>query len=527
MKDKLDKIKKRLIQTPITQIDSVIPKRHRSIDEQMQELFHDVQFRKIHADPKIFADAIPLKNKRKIITAYELSRQRPGFNLEEFITQHFSLFQFQGGEVYESGGKKVTVEQHIERLWDVLKRETYRDKGSLISLPYPYIVPGGRYDEQFYWDVYFTMLGLAESGEFELIEGMLKNYANMLRRFGCIPTANRTYFISRSQPPVFSYMVELASEYKGKSMLIRYLPYLIREYKFWMAGRKTVTEDQPVFRRVVRMPDGSILNRYFDQKSTPRPDIYNEDIDISREAKTRLPSEVYLDIRAGAESGWDFSSRWLRDGKHMHTIHTTDIIPVDLNCLLVHLEQTIALAYRALKQGKLAALYEKKAEIRIKAITTYCWSKDKEFFFDYDFVAKEHTPIYSMAAAFALFTEVATPKQAASVAKLLEEKFLQKGGLVTSLTDSGQQWDWPNGWAPLQWVGIQGLRHYEYHELAEEVRTRWIATNMAVFNKYHKMIEKYDVTKPGQFGKTGDYPMQDGFGWTNGVLLRLLNEDKL
>jgi alpha,alpha-trehalase len=526
MKRKLIQIKKRLIQTPMTQIDSVIPKRHLSIDEQMQELFHDVQFQRLHADAKMFADAIPLKNRRKILAAYELSRQRPGFDLKKFIAQHFSLFQFQGGEAYEAG-KKITVEQHIERLWDVLKREAYRDKGSLISLPYPYIVPGGRYDEQFYWDVYFTMLGLAESGHFELIEGMLKNYANMLRRFGCIPTANRTYFISRSQPPVFSYMVELLAAHKGKATLVRYLPYLIREYKFWMTGRKNLTEDESVYRRVVRLPDGAVLNRYFDQKSTPRPDIYNEDIDITREAKTRRPSEVYLDIRAAAESGWDFSSRWLRDGKHMHTIHTTDIIPVDLNCLLVHLEQTIAQAYRILKQGMLASQYEKKAQKRIDAINTYCWNEKEGFYFDYDFVAKKQTPIYSMAASFALFTNVASQAQADVVAAMLEKKFLQKGGLVTTLTDSDQQWDWPNGWAPMQWVGIEGLRQYGHTRLAQEVRVRWIATNMAVFNKYHKLVEKYDVIHPGQFGKTGDYPLQDGFGWTNGVLLKLLNEDKL
>ncbi len=497
-----------------------------SPDELLGELFADVQLRRIHADGMTFVDQVPAERLRKILKDYEAQRDNPHFSLHDFVAKYFKDYLAQQPANYHTNPEN-TIEQHINELWDVLTRTAYKNSGSLIALPYPYIVPGGRFGAQFYWDSYFTMLGLATAKRYDLIDGMIKNYAFMLRKLGHIPTANRTYFLSRSQPPFFSHMVRLLAEDHGKLTLARYLPYLLVEYRFWMKGAKDLDATRPAVRRTVLLPDGSILNRYYDNKRTPRPESYKEDIETAHQAHDRIPSQVYLDLRAGAESGWDFSSRWFKDGKHIHTIHTTDILPVDLNCLLADLEQTIADAYSIVKQGKLAAKYRKLRQQRINAINTYCYSAREGFYFDYDFLAGDFTYRKTLAAVFPLYSKIASNEQAASVVKTLREEFLKDGGLMITTAFTAQQWDAPNGWAPMHWMAIQGLRNYGYNELANEIKKRWIATNLAIFKTRGKIVEKYNVVDTGNAsGGGGEYPLQDGFGWTNGVLLRLLAEDQ-
>jgi alpha,alpha-trehalase len=155
----------------------------------------------------------------------------------------------------------------------------------------------------------------------------------------------------------------------------------------------------------------------------------------------------------------------------------------------------------------------------------YCWSDEDGFFVDYNFHKQQHTGRITLAGVFPLYAKIATTKQAAAVAKRIEKDFLKDGGLITTLDETGQQWDSPNGWAPLQWIAIEGLRNYGHYQLADTIKKRWMATNVGVFNEKAKMVEKYDVVNPGQLGGGGEYPLQDGFGWTNGVLAALLSED--
>ena len=143
---------------------------------------------------------------------------------------------------------------------------------------------------------------------------------------------------------------------------------------------------------------------------------------------------------------------------------------------------------------------------------------------DYNFHHQEPTGQLSLAAVFPLYARIATKPQADRVAERLRREFLKEGGLIATLTHNGQQWDAPNGWAPLQWVAIEGLRHYGHHDLANEIKHRWMRVNMKVFTEKHKLIEKYDVQAGHGLGGGGEYPLQDGFGWTNGVLAALLNE---
>lgn len=516
---KEDKIKSTFVAT----LGSFLPTTQ-SPDEGLGELFRDVQKSGIYGDGKFFADLIPRRRMEQIQKEYLLAKQDPNFSLEEFLTLHF--YKYSAYDTAFTPTPGATPREHITTLWSFLERKNRLDHGSLLALPNPYIVPGGRFAEQFYWDSYFIMLGLAADNRWDMIEGMVRNCAYMIRKFGFIPTANRTYFLSRSQPPVFALMVKLLASHKGRGRTYaEYLPYLMMEYRFWTKHRQSLaSEPFEAYSRVVEMPNGRILNRYYDNKTTPRPESLNEDTETSVGVERDL-EQLFLDLRAGAESGWDFSSRWFEDPDDIRTVRTTDFVPVDLNSLLFELETTIAEAYRVLLQPLLARRFRKLAEQRREAVQKYCWNKSEHFFVDYNARTNRPSPRLTLAAAFPLFTNIATPKQAAEVAKRLEADFLKSGGLVTTLHVTGQQWDAPNAWAPLQWVAIQGLRNYGYDELAATIKKRWIATNVSVYKKTSKLVEKYDVVDGKKGGGGGEYPLQDGFGWTNGVLAALLNED--
>lgn len=496
-------------------------------DVALGPLFQDVQRAQIYEDGKTFVDLVPKKRARAIAREYVIAKRDPNFSLAEFVNRHF--YEFSPYDKTYKSDASVDVQQHIHKLWTVLERRNRRDRGSLIALPHKYVVPGGRFSEQFYWDSYFIMLGLAADHEWKMIENMMGNYAYMIRKYGYIPTANRTYFLSRSQPPFFALMVQLLARKHGKIQTYsNYLPYMLSEYKFWMKGSR-YTNEKPgheAYARVVRMPDGRLLNRYYDNRSTPRPESMREDVETAEHARKKDdPEKLYLDLRAGAESGWDFSSRWFRETGNIATIHTTDIIPVDLNCLLYTLEKTIAETYHLLKQPLLAQKFENYAAVRKDAIQTYCWDPVKQVYGDYDFTEGRTTNRVTLACAYPLFTGVANTAQAKETAKWLKAAFLKRGGLVTTLEDNGQQWDAPNGWAPLQWVAIKGLRRYKYNDLAETIKHRWVSTNLHVYKKHLKLVEKYDVVSAEGLGGGGEYALQDGFGWTNGVLLALLRED--
>ncbi len=498
-----------------------------SPDDALGELFSAVQLHQVYDDGKTFIDLIPRGRIKQIKKEYELERADPHFDLHEFVNRHFYAFEH-SSPLYHSDASK-TPREHITELWKVLERRNRRDRGSLIAIPYPYVVPGGRFSEQFYWDSYFIMLGLEVDGRWDMIDNMMKNYAYMLRKFQFIPTANRTYFLSRSQPPFFSHMVKLLARHKNSRLtMLEYLPYLLTEYRFWVKGRRRLSgeDDVAALRRLVRLPDGAIMGRYFDDKSTPRPESLREDVETVERSNHTDNEKMYLDLRAGAESGWDFSSRWFRDPQDISTIHTTDMVAIDLNCLLYHLESTIAETYESMYQPLLARKFRKYAEKRKAAINKYLWDENEEFFMDYDFREGKTTGRVTLAGVFPLFTKIATEAQAKVVAQRLESDFLKKGGLTTTLIENGQQWDAPNGWAPLQWVAIQGLRNYGYHGLADRIKDAWVTTNLAVYEREAKMVEKYNVAQPNKLGGGGEYVLQDGFGWTNGVLATLLSEDE-
>ncbi len=502
------------------------------------QLFIDVQLQKIFPDGKTFVDCTPKRPVKDIMFDYGRMKNN-AVNLKKFVEDNFSMPTEPPQFNYIQKEKNVSA--HIKNLWGVLRRNADKSEAgsSLLPLPYPYIVPGGRFREIYYWDSYFTMLGLAESGEVTLMENMVKNFAFLISKYGHIPNGNRSYYLSRSQPPFFSMMVELLATSKGPSVYTTYLPAMEKEYNYWMEGAAKL-KPGTMQNRAAKMSDGSLLNRYWDDIAAPRQESYKEDFDLAEEAANELAKRirvaspealkkilndkreaVYRNLRAGAASGWDFSSRWLADGTTLATIQTIDIIPVDLNCLLYALEMNIAKAKKMSGNKTSAAAFMQKAAKRKAAILKYCWNAKAGFFVDYNMALQQQQDVITAAGLFPLFVKIASPTQATAVAATTKTYLLKNGGIITTVNNTGQQWDAPNGWAPLQWIAVKGFVNYNNHTLAEEIANRWMNLNEKVYAATGKLMEKYNATDITKEGGGGEYPAQDGFGWTNGVYLAL------
>ncbi len=475
----------------------------------------------IFPDSKTFVDARPLFPPGEIVARYH------GSDVKTFVAQNFELPR-PVAEGFRTDPSQ-TMEQHIAALWPVLTRppDSADARSSLIPLPHPYVVPGGRFREVYYWDSYFTMLGLVQSGRTDLVRDMLDNFAYLVTTVGHIPNGNRTYYLSRSQPPFFGAMVGLYAQASDTTQALRYLDALEAEYKFWMDGAERLGPAQ-VYRRVVRLPNGPILNRYWDDLAEPRPEAYRPDYEVAQTLPDSARAAFYRNAKATAESGWDFSSRWMRDPKDLRTLETTDLLPIDLNSLLYHTERTIA-ALRAFRHqpgdSAVAAQFTKAAAARREALLDIAWDRFTGFFYDVRWRSGERVLSRpSLAAAYVLYFGLADDLQGKRVAARLEAAFLKPGGFVTTLIASGQQWDAPNGWPPLQWLAIEGVRRYGRADLADKARDRWLALNRRTYRSTGRMTEKYDVVDLQRRAGGGEYPTQDGFGWTNGVALALAGQ---
>ena len=491
------------------------------------ELYHVVEMAGLFSDQKTFADAIPDGPPPQIMADYRKQKQLPGFNLKAFVALHFATPK-EHFEVYKRLPNR-SVGDYIHDMWEVLRREAdeVEPYSSLLPLGRPYIVPGGRFREIYYWDSYFTMLGLEQDGQHDLARDMLSNIASLIDRYGHVPNGNRSYYLSRSQPPFFSCMVELIAARDGDRVFVEYLPELQAEYDYWMEGAEKLTPGS-AHGHVVRIADGALLGRYWDDRAVPRDESYREDVETARRA-IRPSAEVYEDLRAGGESGWDFSSRWLEDGKDLSTIRTTAIAPVDLNALIMHLEETLAKAYQLKADLQQAQRYRGLADDRRNTIERLMWNAQSGFFVDYLWREGRQSDVLSAATVFPLYFGVATREQAQAMATALRQKLLKPGGLGTTLTESGQQWDQPNGWAPLQYLAIEGLRKYGERDLAYQIADRWLHTNIHGYSESGALVEKYNVEqgreqRDSEGGGGGEYELQLGFGWTNGVLAKLMAE---
>ncbi len=460
-------------------------------------LFDQVQRRRLFPDGKTFADATPKRSPAAIMADYARAGALDDAGLRAFVLANFDVPE--PARTAPPSTARPPLSDHIRALWPQLTRPPLSPPpgSSALALPRRYVVPGGRFREMYYWDSYFTMLGLEADGQRPLTRDMIENFVSLVERFGHVPNGTRTYYVSRSQPPFLYLMMGLVRDV-DRATQARWLDALLAEHRFWVEQRSAT------------MPDGARLQHYGDGKSTPRDESYREDVETGKG-----DARVYNDLRAGAESGWDYSSRWFADGRTLATIDTTKIIPADLNSLLYGMERAIAARCRTLARP-CAATFERAATTRRQAIERWLWSEGDGRYGDYDLAAARLRAGVTAATAYPLFTEVASRSRGTRVALTIERDLLAANGLRTTAAATGQQWDKPNGWAPLQWVAVEGLRRYGAERVARQIGTRFLATVEREYRASGKLLEKYDVEE-SRAGGGGEYPTQDGFGWTNGV----------
>ncbi len=495
-----------------------------SPDVRYQLLFTDVQTSNIFTDSKTFVDCTPKYTTNEILLKYEQEKIKSDFDLKQFVYDHFNVPKKRRASIQKDSSHNVI--QYLDAFWDVLKRNGDQSNfNTRIALPNAYILASEDAREVYYAESYFTMLGLQASGQTDLIRSMLDNFTYLLDQKGFIPLANRTYYSGRSQAPYLSFMVELLAKQKGDHIYKKYVQDLEKEYRFWMDGKVKLNNELLAYRRVVKLPNGSILNRYWNDEATPRPEFYKEDIALAKSIEH--PNEkVYQDIGAASESAWGFNSRWFANGQYLTSLQTTNLIPVDLNCLLYHLEVTIMKSYEIIGETTLAIDFKNIADKRKEAILHYCWNPENYFFTDYNFILHQQSSTFSLAGTYPLFTNIATPSMADSIASVIQKDFLKAGGLVTSLNQTGQEWDAPYGWAPLQWISIEGLRNYKQQALADTIQQRWVELNLSIFNQTGKFLDKYNVVDTTIETALKELPDQNGFSWTNGVLLDFLKNEE-
>ena len=480
------------------------------------------------ADSKTFVDCSPRREPADILAAYRATCVAPGFDLAAFVAANFDVVLPVPSDYVSVPGQPIC--EHIDDLWPVLTRHPleHPPQGSLLQVPHPYVVPGGRFGELYYWDSYFTMLGLAASGRAELLHGMVSNFAHLIDCYGHVPNGTRTYYLTRSQPPLFAFMVELAQQH-GQIKAIEYLPQLRAEHAWWMRGADALAPGAAAS-RVVRLPDGALLNRYWDERDAPREESWIEDVGTAQ-ASGRDAGEVYRHLRAAAESGWDFSTRWLAEsaGGSVPTlahICTTDIVPVDLNAFLFKLESFIAELSAQAGDGVTASDFAQRAQARKTSVIALMWDASQGAFFDHDWRLGRRRGCLTAASTAPLFAGLADDTHAQAMALTVSTRLLAPGGLSTTECASDQQWDQPNGWACLQWMAVQGFERHGHAALAHTIAHRWLATVAAVYEREGKLVEKYALRRreheSSAGGGGGEYPLQDGFGWTNGVTRALM-----
>ncbi|CCQ10077.1 Trehalase [Pseudoalteromonas luteoviolacea B = ATCC 29581] len=489
-------------------------------------LFQAVQLSGLFQDSKTFADVIPKISWQHAIETYDL--QKPELSqLSLFIDEHF---EYPKSPELEPLAESHSVESYIDALWPRLERpKKTTGEGSLLPLPHPYIVPGGRFNEIYYWDSYFTALGLIDAGKIDAVNGMLLNFTALINTFGHVPNGNRSYYLSRSQPPVTALMVDLLWPYfcDDRDWVASTTQALEKEYEFWMQGCEELGPHCEATRRVVKMPCGRVLNRYWDEETTPRPESYREDLHLADSLPIEKRADFYRSIRAACESGWDFSARWLDEPDDLTSINTIQRVPVDLNGLMYLLEEQIAQGMLAMGDEIKSQWYRQKARSRKHALHLYCWSNARGWYMDYHIGDKSMTSIESLAASVLLFANLVSAEQAQLMSEKIAKDFLKVGGLVTTLESTSQQWDSPNGWAPLHWFSVKGLINYGRYELARCIMDAWLATVEADFKRHQCLLEKYNVCDRNVKAGGGEYLVQQGFGWTNGVTKRFYTIRKL
>ncbi|XP_054760033.2 trehalase-like [Lytechinus pictus] len=505
-------------------------------------LLEAAQNARIYNDSKTFVDLHLKQSEETILAAFsQLPNATDADAMKAFVGQYFDgpNIEFEDWEPSDwtenpgfiEGIKDADLKEwakDLNELWKDLGRQikqdvlTNADRYSLLHVENPFIVPGGRFREFYYWDSYWIFKGLLLSEMTETVKGMLTNFVSITKSLGHVPNGNRVYYEKRSQPPFLIPSVYLYLQATDDLETIRtFLPDLETEYQFWMTNRSIdITKESNVH----------TLNRYNVYMGMPRPESYREDIETAHGNNEEDAAEVYSNLASAAESGWDFSTRWFRDGETLATIRTKEIVPVDLNSVLCLCERALYEMYNMTGNETKAETYLQAFNKRKEAIAAVLWSEEHGAWFDYDTVSEntveEFYPSNIMPMWASCFEDTNDVQQKVLDYLKGEGVLDYAGGIPTSLTRSGQQWDYPNAWPPLQDIVIETLRQSDVEEAndyALKLAQNWTLTNWRAYNETNLMFEKYDVERQGVPGHGGEYAVQAGFGWTNGVIMSLLD----
>ncbi|XP_070149009.1 trehalase [Polyergus mexicanus] len=424
--------------------------------------------------------------------------------------------------------------RRLNNIWETLARKIKDDvminpqRHSLIYVNNTFIVPGGRFKEFYYWDSYWIIEGLLLCDMPVTVKGIIENFLSMVERFGFVPNGGRVYYLSRSQPPLLIPMVAKYYEFtKDREFLKQNIAILEKEFEYWQKEKTVnVMKDGKTYR----------MARYVTNSNGPRPESYKEDYQLAQQLPEGERRGLYNDLKAAAESGWDFSYRWcIRIDRNANlsliNVSTSDIIPVDLNAILQRNARSLARFHGILGNLEKVLRYTKIALDYQTAIDNVLWNEDKGIWLDYDtrnkqsrnaFYPSNLSPLYTMSYNRNKSTYYAL--KAISYLKKNQVDFYI-GGTPTSVNYTGEQWDFPNAWPPLQSFLVAGLYRTgveEAMDLAKTLAGRWLRSNYIGYDEYGKMFEKYSAIHPGEGGGGGEYNVQEGFGWTNGVVFEFL-----
>ncbi len=391
--------------------------------------------------------------------------------------------------------KNGKIIEYIEENLKKCIRNSKEDNGDLLGVPYSYTVPSTViFDELYYWDTYFTNIGLIKMEKAELAKNNTDNILYLVNKYGFMPNGNRTFYLNRSQPPFLSEMVkDIYEYYNDKVWLTGAYSALVKEYDFWMT------------RRITKIG----LNRYdsdaTDEELMIMAKLLNGRTGINVEENTLGFGRHML---ATAESGWDITPRW---GTNAH-----DYAPIDLNSLLYGFEKNMEYFSRELKNGE-NELWKKRAEKRAELMNKYLINADK-IFSDYDFENESYGNVFSVAAYYTMFNKAANSEQAALLVKNLD-RIEERFGVTTCEKQESKinfQWDWPNGWPCLQYIMVRALENYGYLKEARRIAEKYVNLVEDVFEKTNNFWEKYNVAE-GNINVTNEYEMPPMLGWSAGV----------
>ncbi|XP_048254050.1 trehalase-like isoform X2 [Haliotis rufescens] len=512
-------------------------------------LLDKIQMAGIYEDSKTFVDMNLKDDPDTVLRAFDAMQTNNGSQIQGFLDQYFEgpgteFEEWTPGDYVENPSflgdvKDVNLKQFGKSLcgiWEQLGRKIkndvrdHQDRYSLLYVENPFIVPGGRFRETYYWDSLWVVHGLLRCEMTQTVRGMLENFFFIIDRYGLIPNGFRVYYKKRSQPPLLAWMVESYYDVsKDMDALVRALGPLEMEYQFWMTNRNVEVQ-----------VDGRnhTLNQYRTITNTPRPESYAEDVKTAGNVTEEQASNIYSNLASAAESGWDFSSRWFsREDETNMGLNTTvikDIIPVDLNSILCRNERLLARFFNITGNNVKYRYYSERYERRKDAIQDVMWNQEKGVWQDYYIPNKSLRDYFFPSNIFPMYagcygnTDAEREGMEEKVVSYLEKQNVlgYEGGVPTSLSNTGQQWDLPNAWPPLQHVIIASLaegRRSQSKALAAQLAQSWVYTNYLGWKNTNHMFEKYDVNNVGRRGGGGEYDIQTGFGWTNGVVLDLLS----